>query len=147
MGRELRRGDRIRVQRTERTDKYAPGDKGTVLSGPYVPAQGEPYYVVAMDDDDDSPRPCVFTALEIELETGPVREMPPVVRSRLKKGDRVRVTRLNRMYGYQPGDKGTITREAIRAPSGTRYYLVAMDKDNPAHTGVVFNAEEIEADE
>ncbi len=146
MGRELRRGNRIRVRSTERTEKYAPGDKGTILSGPYVPAQGEPYYVVAMDDD-DSPRPAVFTVEEIELEVGPAREMPSVVRSRLKKGDRVRVTGRNRMYGYQPGDKGTIVREAIRAPSGTRYYLVAMEKDNPAHAGVVFNSEEIEADE
>ena len=144
MGRGLRRGDRIRVRRTERTDKYAPGDQGTVLSGPYVPAQGEPYYVVAMDDE-DSPRPTVFTAEEIEPEAGPAREMPPVVRSHLQKGDRVRVTGRNRMYGYQPGDKGTIVREAIRAPTGTRYYLVAMEKDDPAHTGVVFNAEEIEA--
>ena len=146
MGRELRRGDRIRVRSTERTKKYAPGDKGTVLSGPYIPAQGEPYYIVAMDDD-DSPRPAVFTVEEIEREVGPTREMPPVVHSRLKKGDRVRVTARNRMYGYQPGDKGTIFREAIHAPSGTRYYLVAMEKDNPAHAGVVFNAEEIEADE
>jgi hypothetical protein len=146
MGPELRRGDRIRVRTTERTGKYAPGDRGTVLWGPYVPAQGEPYYVVAMDEEDSS-RPAVFTVAEIEPEAGPAREMPPVVRSRLKKGDRVHVTRRNRMYGYQPGDKGTIVREAIRAPSGTRYYLVAMDKDNPAHAGVVFNAEEIEADE
>jgi hypothetical protein len=127
----------------ERTDKYAPGDLGTVLSGPYVPAQGKPFYVVAIDD---SPRPTVFTADEIEPEAGPAREMPPVVRSRLKKGDRVHVTERNRMYGYQPGDKGTIVREAIRAPSGTRYYLVAMDKDNPTHAGVVFAEREIEPD-
>ena len=70
-----------------------------------------------------------------------------MIRPPLKKGDRVRVTTHNRMYGYQPGDKGTIVREAIRAPSGTRYYLVAMEKDNPSHAGVVFNAEEIEADD
>jgi hypothetical protein len=146
MGRELRRGDRIRVVRTGRGDKYAPGDKGTILSGPYIPAQGERYYVVAMDDEDNS-RPTVFTVAEIEPEAGPAREMPPVIRPPLKKGDRVRVTTHNRMYGYQPGDKGTIVREAVRAPSGTRYYLVAMDKDNPAHAGVVFNAEEIEADD
>jgi hypothetical protein len=98
-------------------------------------------------DDEESSRPAVFTAEEIEPEAGPARELPPVIRSPLKKGDRVRITVRNRMYGYQPGDKGTIVREAIRAPSGTRYYLVAMDKDNPTHAGVVFNAEEIEADE
>jgi hypothetical protein len=145
MGRELRRRDRIRIRTTERTDKYAPGDKGTVLSGPYVPAQGKPYYVVAMDDG--GPRLTVFTVEEIEPEVAPAREMPPVVCSPLTKGDRVRVTGRNRMYGYQPGDKGTIVCEAVRAPGNTRYYLVAMEKDNPAHAGVVFNAEEIEADE
>jgi len=145
MGRGLRRGDRIRVRQTERTDKYAPGDMGTVLSGPYVPSQGKPFYVVAIDDD-DSPRPTVFTVDEIEPEAGPAQEMPPVVCSDLKRGDRVRVTGRNRMYGYQPGDKGTIVREAVRAPSGTRYYLVAMDEDNPAHAGVVFAEREIEPD-
>jgi hypothetical protein len=136
--------DRIRVRRAERTDKYAPGDKGTVLSGPYVPAQGKPFYVVAMDGD-DSPRPTVFTVDEIEPEAGPDQERPPVPCSDLKKGDRVRVTGSNRMYGYHPGDQGTIVREAVRAPTGTRYYLVAMDKDSHAHAGVVFNADEIEA--
>ena len=144
MGRGLRRRERIRIRRTERTDKYAPGDTGTVLSGPYVPAQGAPYYVVAMDDD--SPRPTVFTVEEIEPEAGPAQEMPPVVCSDLKKGYRVRVTGLSRMCGYRPGDKGTIVREAVRAPSGTRYYLVAMDEDNPAHAGVVFAEREIEPD-
>jgi hypothetical protein len=145
MRRELRRGERIRVRHTVRAGKYAPGDKGTVLWGPYVPAEGEAYYVVAMDDD-DSPRPAVFTAEEIEPEAASARDAAPPVRSPLKKGDRVRVSVCNRMYGYQPGDKGTVLREAIRAPRGTRYYLVAMDKDNPAHAGVVFNAEEIEPD-
>jgi hypothetical protein len=95
--------------------------------------------------DDDGPHPTVFTVEEIEPEAGPAQEKPPVVCSQLKKGDRVRVTGLSRMYGYHPGDKGTIVREAVRAPSNTRYYLVAMDKDNHAHAGVVFNAEEIEA--
>jgi hypothetical protein len=75
MGRELRRRDRIRVRRAERTDKYTPGDKGRVLSGPYVPAQGKPYYVVAMDDD--GLLPTVFTVDEIEPEVAPAREMPP----------------------------------------------------------------------
>jgi hypothetical protein len=58
----------------------------------------------------------------------------------------VRVTGRNRMCRYQPGDKGTIVHEVVSAPSNTRYYLVAMDKDNHTHTGVVFNADEIEAD-
>ena len=144
MGRGLRRGDRIRVRRTERTDKYAPGDMGTVLSGPYVPSQGKPFYVVAIDDD--SPRPTVFTVDEIEPEAGPAQEMPPVVCSDLKRGDRVRVTGRNRMYGYQPGDKGTVLRDVVTGPSGTCYFVVAMDKDQPDASGIVFADDEIEPD-
>ena len=49
----------------------------------------------------------------------------------LKPGQRVRVTVRNRMAGYQPGDKGTVMREVADGPSGTRYYVVAMDKDDP----------------
>jgi hypothetical protein len=52
----------------------------------------------------------------------------------LKPGDRVHVTVRNRMYGYQPG------------ASGVRYYVVAMDKDDPTKSGVVFTADEIELD-
>ena len=46
----------------------------------------------------------------------------------LKPGDRVRVTCRNRMCGYQPGDKGTVLSEVTAGPSGTCYYVVAMDK-------------------
>jgi hypothetical protein len=65
----------------------------------------------------------------------------------LKPGDRVRVTVCNRMSGYQPGDKGTVLREAISGPSGARYFAVAMDKDDPTKSGVVFTADEIELDQ
>ena len=64
----------------------------------------------------------------------------------LKPGDRVRVTVRNRMYGYHPGDKGTVLREAVAGPSGARYYVVAMDKDDTTKSGVVFTADEIELD-
>jgi hypothetical protein len=64
----------------------------------------------------------------------------------LKVGDRVRVTVRNRMAGYQPGDKGMVMREVADGPSGTRYYVVAMDKDDPQKTGVVFSDDEIEPD-
>ena len=64
----------------------------------------------------------------------------------LRPGDRVRVMAANDMAGYQPGDKGTIIRETVVALSRQRYYLVAMDKDNPDATGTVFTADEIEPD-
>jgi hypothetical protein len=65
----------------------------------------------------------------------------------LKAGQRVRVTSRNRVAGYQPGDKGTVLRTSISAATGDRYYTVAMDKDSPDATGVVFAEGEIEADE
>jgi hypothetical protein len=64
----------------------------------------------------------------------------------LKPGESIRVTVRNRMAGYQPGDKGTVMREVADGPSGTRYYVVAMDKDDPQKTGVVFSDDEIEPD-
>jgi hypothetical protein len=64
----------------------------------------------------------------------------------LKPGDRVRVTCRIRMCGYQPGDKGTVLSEVTAGPSGTCYYVVAMDKDNPSQHGVVFSDDEIEPD-
>jgi hypothetical protein len=65
----------------------------------------------------------------------------------LKPGQRVRVTVRNRMSGYQPGDKGSVPREVADGPSGTHYYVVAMDKDDPTKSGVVFSDDEIEADD
>lgn len=65
----------------------------------------------------------------------------------LKVGDRVRVTELNRVEGYQPGDRGTILWGPNTSASGILvFYLVAMDKDAPG-SGTTFTAEEIEADE
>ena len=65
----------------------------------------------------------------------------------LKPGDRVRVTLHNRPAGYQVGDKGTVVRGASTATiTGERYYTVAMDRDGPDATGVVFGQDEIEPD-
>jgi hypothetical protein len=65
----------------------------------------------------------------------------------LKAGDRVRVTARNRLAGYVPGDKGRVLREPLTVTiNGERYYTVAMDKDGPNATGVVFAADEVEPD-
>ena len=64
----------------------------------------------------------------------------------LKKGDRVHVTSCNSVAGYQTGDKGTVLREVVSTSRGTLYFLVAMDKDDPSHSGVVFRHDEIETD-
>jgi hypothetical protein len=64
----------------------------------------------------------------------------------LKKGDQVRVTSQNCVAGYQLGDKGTVLREVVSTSRGTLYFLVAMDKDDPSHSGVIFRHDEIELD-
>jgi len=64
----------------------------------------------------------------------------------LKPGDRVRLTVLQRLRGYQPGDKGMVERELVPGPGGSRYFLVKMDKNDPVRTGVVFTDDEIEPD-
>jgi hypothetical protein len=64
----------------------------------------------------------------------------------LKSGDRIRVTVYGRVAGYQPGDKGTVLRTPPPAATGVPNFLVAMDKDKPDDTGVLFAAHEIEPD-
>jgi hypothetical protein len=64
----------------------------------------------------------------------------------LRPGVRVRLTVRNRLYGYQPGDKGTLLRQITVDPSGTRYYQVMTDKGGPARTVAVFAEDEITAD-
>jgi hypothetical protein len=67
--------------------------------------------------------------------------------TRLKVGDRVRVTTRARKAKYNPGDKGTVTRGAKPfADYNIVNYIVSMDKDGPTDTGVVFAADEIEPD-
>ena len=65
--------------------------------------------------------------------------------ARLRRGDVVRVTRVNRMLRYEPGDKGTIVMGPKGLGSARLYYLVVMDKDDPLHI-VIFTSDEIEAD-
>ena len=72
---------------------------------------------------------------EVDLPTTPV----------LQKGDLVRVTRLNRMRRYAPGDKGLIVMEPKRLGGERLYYLVMMHKDDPPCI-VVFAEDEIEPD-
>jgi hypothetical protein len=62
----------------------------------------------------------------------------------LRVGDRVRVTDRDLIYGYQPGDKGTVVRITASA-DGRRRYLVAMDKGQLDATGMLFTDGEIEA--
>jgi hypothetical protein len=50
------------------------------------------------------------------------------------------------MHAYHVGDKGMVLRQVAVDPGGTWYYLVKMDKDDPAKTGVIFTAGEIEPD-
>jgi hypothetical protein len=59
----------------------------------------------------------------------------------LQPGDRVRVTRSNRLPDYLSGDLGTVLWPAITGPSGTRYSTTAMDKDGPGKASAVFAAE------
>ena len=64
----------------------------------------------------------------------------------LKEGGRVRLTTWEYYPACRPGDKGTI-RQVLTAPAGgVVFYLVAMDNDDPARSGVVFPEYEIEPD-
>ena len=63
----------------------------------------------------------------------------------LKMGDRVRVRRPSR--GYHVGDKGTVLEgPASYTGDDQKSYVVAMDKDGPGRTSIIFGADEIEAD-
>jgi hypothetical protein len=55
------------------------------------------------------------------------------------------VTVQNRLHGYQPGDQDTLPRQVSAGLRGACCYLVAMDQDDPATSGVVF-ADEVEPD-
>jgi hypothetical protein len=63
----------------------------------------------------------------------------------LKVGDRVRVKAGVQIPKYPAGDKGTVSRGPQTSADGTMYYLLMMDKDDPAEV-VIFKAEEIEPD-
>jgi hypothetical protein len=65
----------------------------------------------------------------------------------LRAGDRVRLATWDYFPVCRRGDRGTI-RQVLTAPVGsTVYYLVALDKDDPTRSGVVFQEHEIDSDE
>jgi hypothetical protein len=64
----------------------------------------------------------------------------------LQRGDLVRLTRLNRMRRYDPGDKGMIFMGPNRLGGERLYYLVMMHKDDPPRI-VIFAEDEIEPDD
>jgi hypothetical protein len=65
----------------------------------------------------------------------------------LKLGDRVRVTRANRLPGYHPGDRGRIVGVVPNPIGGTTpRYTVAMDKNSPSAEPALFAEGEIELD-
>ena len=68
------------------------------------------------------------------------------MKKRLNVGDRMRVRTENRFYGYQPGDKGAVTRGPCSYPSGTVCYLITMDEDTLVEGPIIFLADEIEPD-
>lgn len=62
----------------------------------------------------------------------------------LKPGDRVRVSKLNRVKGYRIGDTGIVRKEPRTSPiSGVTFYVVSMGK-NGHRWNVVFKADAIE---
>ena len=64
----------------------------------------------------------------------------------LKPGDRVRVTRYNRLAGYLPGDRGEVlTGPEVVAEDGLRYYFVTF-QEVPARSAAVLVEDEIEPD-
>jgi hypothetical protein len=63
----------------------------------------------------------------------------------LKMGERVRIRLPSR--GYQVGDKGTVLEgPASNTADDQKSYVVAMDKDGPGRTSIIFGADEIERD-
>ena len=65
----------------------------------------------------------------------------------LKLGDRVRVTRANRLPGYHPGDRGRIVGVVPNPIGGTNpSYTVAMDKNGPSAEPALLAEDEIKPD-
>jgi hypothetical protein len=65
---ELKAGDRVRVTARCRMHDYQTGDKGVVVRELAAGAVATCYYHVAMDKDDPSYTPPIFTSDEIELD-------------------------------------------------------------------------------
>jgi hypothetical protein len=66
------------------------------------------------------------------------------MRVALKPGDRVQVTKANRVPGYQPGDMGTLLWVA-GAEGEVNHFVVVMDRDTE-QPPVVFTVDEINAE-
>lgn len=64
----------------------------------------------------------------------------------LKIGDRVQTTRRNRQKRYHTGDTGMVLQTVKLHDGGLPFCLVAMDKDLPDGSGMLFNTDEIEAE-
>jgi hypothetical protein len=62
-----------------------------------------------------------------------------------KFGDRVRVTGLRPVHGYQAGSKGVVRSGPTTDKGGKTFYGVSMDKDGPGDA-TLFLADEIEPD-
>ena len=147
----LKVGDRVRVTARNRVKGYQPGDKGQVVDGPKtLPDRMEPYYLVVLERDGGL-RTVPFDAGEIEadlqLVDGVQAEDITPMSLTLKLGDRVRVTRANRLPGYHTGDRGTILGVVPNPIGGTNpSYTVAMDKNSPSAEPALFAEDEIEPD-
>jgi hypothetical protein len=61
-------------------------------------------------------------------------------------GDRVRVTGLRPVHGYQAGSKGVMRSGPRTDKGGKTFYGVSMDKDGP-DDATLFLADEIELDD
>jgi len=83
------------------------------------------------------------------VEVGPFFVTGPTVanmNAELKLGNRVRVCRPS--AGYHVGDKGTVLEgPASNTRDDQKCYVVAMDKDGPGRTSIIFGADEIEPDD
>jgi hypothetical protein len=65
--------------------------------------------------------------------------------SKLKYGDRVRITTKRSVFGYPPGSRGIVRAGPMTDRNGKTFYTVNMDKDLGGN-GAVFHAIELEPD-
>jgi hypothetical protein len=66
MAHKLKSGDRIRISTEFPKPGFQPGDKGTVLFGPILRGNGQPYYIVTMDTGGCYSSNSIFCVDEIE---------------------------------------------------------------------------------
>jgi hypothetical protein len=63
--------------------------------------------------------------------------------SKLKVGDHVRVSVVDFMPHYQPGDKGIVTSGPHNGSTGSKYFKVSMEKDKDKNKDMGFNGDGI----